>query len=257
MASTPDNNPFMRLSIVALLGFSSIAAAQQMVATTDVNVRSRASTASPVRGHLSAGDTISLVSATKRNGYFHIIETDSTTGWVYGRYLHAIDTTVVAVSLDTTTHVGASAPGTPGTSALQGCGDHLWRKVYHPQRLLVKQECVTVRGTIVDATNGRQHDGVRHESDGDTHGWVQLDPQYRDMLDAGNLSDEQGNLVFEIVCHYMVKQADAKPACNGFIDHTVIPPVGTHVEITGTYVQDTNHAKWNEIHPVSKIVVKP
>jgi len=116
---------------------------------------------------------------------------------------------------------------------------------------------VTVRGTIVDATNGKQHDGARHESDGDTHSWLQLDPAYRNMLDAGNTSDEGGNLVFEIVCHYTVKQADAKPSCVGFTDHTVIPPVGTHVEITGTYVQDTNHAKWNEIHPVSRIVVKP
>ena len=39
-------------------------------------------------------------------------------------------------------------------------------------------------------------------------------------------------------------------------DHTKIPSVGTHVVITGTFVQDTNHSKWNEIHPVSSIKVQ-
>ncbi len=53
--------------------------------------------------------------------------------------------------------------------------------------------------------------------------------------------------MFEIVCHYTVKQSDAKPACAGFTDHTTIPPVGTHVAITGTFVQEKNHAKWNQI----------
>ena len=59
--------------------------------------------------------------------------------------------------------------------------------------------------------------------------------------------------MFEIVCHYKVTQADAKPACAGFKDHATIPSVGTHVAITGTLVQEKNHKKWNEIHPVSRI----
>lgn len=244
------------MNLVGLLAVPGLVAAQQAVATTAVNVRSGQSTSSRIITHLSAGDTVSLLSATKKGGYYHVEERDSTKGWVYARYLRLLgDSTTPSIAA--TTHVGASAPGTPGSGALHGCGDHLWQHVYHPQRLLVKQECVTVRGTIVDATNGKQHDGARHEADGDTHSWLQLDPGYRDMLDAGNTSDEGGNLVFEIVCHYTVTQADAKPACNGFADHTVIPPVGTHVEITGSYVQDTNHARWNEIHPLSKIVVKP
>jgi hypothetical protein len=76
------------------------------------------------------------------------------------------------------------------------------------------------------------------------------------MIAPGNSSDEGGNMVFEIVCHFHVSQTDAKPACLGFADHTTIPPVGSHVEITGTFVQDNNHAHWNEIHPVTRIVVK-
>jgi hypothetical protein len=140
-----------------------------------------------------------------------------------------------------------------------GCGDGRWQHVYNPTRLVVKQDCLTVTGTIVDATATQSHhqpDGVRHEGDGDTHGWLRVDPAFASLINAGNTSDEGGNLVFELVCHYSVTQADARPACAGFTDHTTIPPVGTHVAITGTFVQEKNHQKWNEIHPVSRIAVK-
>jgi hypothetical protein len=139
---------------------------------------------------------------------------------------------------------------------MTGCGDGLWQHVYHPSRLIVLQDCVTVTGEIVDATKDQaqhQPDGVRHEGDGDTHGWLKVDPPFAKLIDAGNTSDEGGNLVFEIVCRYKVTQADAKPACGVFTDHTTIPPVGTHVAITGTLVREKNHKQWNEIHPVSRI----
>jgi hypothetical protein len=125
--------------------------------------------------------------------------------------------------------------------------------------LIVKQDCLTVTGTIVDATappSQHQPDGVRHEPDGDTHGWLQVDPSFASLINAGNTSAEGGNLVFEIVCHYAVTQTDAKPACAGFTDHTAIPAVGSHVAITGSFVTEKNHAKWNEIHPVSSIKVQ-
>jgi len=145
----------------------------------------------------------------------------------------------------------------PGSATVTGCGDGLWKHVYNPQRLLVKQGCITVTGVIVDATAPKhQPDGVRHEGDGDTHGWLKVDSQFANLLNAGNTSDEGGNLVFEIVCHFTVTQTDAKPACAGFKDHTTIPPVGTHVALSGTFVQETNHAKWNGIHPVSSITVQ-
>jgi hypothetical protein len=97
---------------------------------------------------------------------------------------------------------------------------------------------------------------VRHEPDGDTHGWLKLDPQYESLLNAGNRSDEGGNLVFEIVCYFRVTQADAKGACRGYRSNVTIPPVGTHVRMNGTYVQDTNHAQWMEIHPVTSITAE-
>jgi hypothetical protein len=153
----------------------------------------------------------------------------------------------------------ANAEGIPGSSASVGCGDELWSHVYKPERLRVKQDCLTVTGVIVDATATLSHprrDGVRKEPDGDTHGWLKVDPEFANLLDAGNDSDEGGNLVFEIVCHWKPTQADAKAACQDYKSPVVFPPVGTHVAITGTFVRDTHHGEWNEIHPVSRIEVK-
>jgi len=137
------------------------------------------------------------------------------------------------------------------------CDDTLWQHVYHPNRLILKQPCIAVTGTIVDATNGREPDGVRHEADGDTHGWLNVDSQFQDLLNQGNLSNEGGNLVFEIVCKFPVTQADAQPACSAYHNSIAVPPVGSHVRVVGSYVRDTNHAQWMEIHPVSSITVVP
>ena len=244
-------------TFAALIVLPAALLGQDAVATANVNVRAGASMSRQIVDHLTKGDTVSLASPTKTTGFYHVTERNGTTGWASAQYLTVVTGSTSTVATVASTHANASARGTPGTSSLHGCGDGLWKHVYNPQRLLVKQECVTVVGVIIDASNGKEPDGARHEADGDTHSWIKLDAPYRDMLDAGNTSNEGGNLVFEIVCHFAVKQADAKPACSGFADHTVIPAVGSHVEITGTYVQDTNHAKWNEIHPVSKIVVRP
>ena len=150
---------------------------------------------------------------------------------------------------------GVTHPAQPETAAQ--CDASMWTHVYHPQRLIVRNQCQSVTGAIVDATNGKKPDGVRHEADGDTHGWLKLDPEFENLLNAGNISDEGGNLVFEIVCRFPVTQTDAKTACLNYTDHVTLPPVGSHVRIVGTYVQDTFHAKWMEIHPVTSITVIP
>lgn len=253
-------SPLFIAPVIAVL-MSTAAHAQIAVTRRSTNLRPTSSTAHAALRELPAGDTVDVLSLHKRNGYVHVrTRDDSTAGWLYARNV-VIDTATQAVVTPVRPTSPAAAPlEVAGSSSFVGCGDHKWQHVYHPSRLIIHQPCVTVSGTIVDATANRRHpepDGVRHEGDGDTHGWIKLDPQFRNMLDAGNNSDEGGNLVFEIVCHYRVTQTDAKPACNGFKDTTTIPPVGTHVEITGTFVQDNNHARWNEIHPVSSIVVKP
>lgn len=138
------------------------------------------------------------------------------------------------------------------------CDANLWKHVYNPSRLTVHEACVSVTGQIADATHGKRKDGIRHEADGDCHGWLTLDVWPVDQskyLNAGNFSDEEGNLVFEIVCMFPVTQKDAIVSCKGFKNGVVLPPVGSHVRITGSWVQDDNHAHWNEIHPVTKIEV--
>ena len=113
-------------------------------------------------------------------------------------------------------------------------------------------------GTIADATADQSvhhKDGLRHEPDGDSHGWLKLDAGQEKFLNDGNKANEGGNLVFEIVCLFPVSQADAKPACKGFHGAVIVPSIGSHVVITGTWVQDMEHQKWFEIHPVTSIVV--
>jgi len=155
-----------------------------------------------------------------------------------------------------------SAAALPHTRALpaqssSSCDPALWKHVYNPKRLIIHDACISVTGTIVDATHGKRKDGLRHEGDGDTHGWLKLDPLFKNLLNAGNKSDEGGNLVFEVICKYRVTQKDAIAACKDVQSSVKIPPVGTHVRITGSYVQDQEHAKWMEIHPVTKIEVLP
>jgi Bacterial SH3 domain len=242
-----------------LLVWSAAALGQSAVTSRPTNLRGDPSTRHAAIRLLDAGQPLTLLSSQKRNGYLHVETSDSTKGWAWARNIR-IDTAAAAVP----PHADSGAlnsvtPGTavPGTNSLAGCGDGLWQHVYHPYRLLVMNSCVTVSGTIVDASNGRYADGVKHEADGDTHGWLRLDPQFAKLLNNGNMTQEGGNLVFEIVCHYAATQADARPACSAFGDHTAIPAVGSHVAITGTFVQDTNHQRWNEIHPVSRISVIP
>lgn len=133
----------------------------------------------------------------------------------------------------------------------------LWAHVYHPSRLRIEQAKATATGIIVDATaNQKRHqkDGCRHEPDGDGHCWLKLDRGQEQFLNQGNIDKQEGNLVFEPICRYTVRQADAMAACKDFKQQLVIPPVGSHVRITGSSVTDTDHGH-KEFHPVFSIEV--
>jgi len=195
-----------------------------------------------------------LVDASPDSGFYHVRTEDDQIGWVFSKYV----TVPESVPPGTPADAGTSTTGGPSPAAT--CDSKLWNHVYHSYRLIVKQQCIAVTGTIVDATatqRVKQSDGVRHEGDGDTHGWLKVDPEFQNLLNAGNMSDEDGNLVFEVICRFPVTQKDARSACQGYTDHIVLPPVGSRVRIAGSYVQDTFHAKWNEIHPVTSITVIP
>ena len=235
-------------SLVLLLLFAMTATfAQQTAVKRNVILRRDSSVASQPLAHLKSGATLTLLDTARRNGFYHVRTEDGQEGWVWARNI-SVPAAPPQSSL--------AARSTPGTAAQ--CDDSLWNHVYHPQRLIVNQRCIAVTGTLVDATNGKHADGVRHEADGDTHGWLDVDPQFKSLLNAGNLSSEGGNLVFEIVCKFRVTQADAKPACpSTYVSRVQIPVVGSHVRIVGSYVQDTNHARWMEVHPVTSITVMP
>ena len=62
--------------------------------------------------------------------------------------------------------------------------------------------------------------------------------------------------MFEIVYKYPVIQTEATKACGNYQNKVNLPLPGSHVRIVGVYVQDTFHAQWMEIYPVTSIVVE-
>lgn len=235
------------LSVLLCLGSIDLMS-QQAIVRRNVNLRAEPNSTSSIEGQLQIGDKLTIIDSTPEHGYLQVHTSDGKDGWVFSRYIKVV--------ASPTSSEPSTDPETANAAGTQ-CDDALWQHVYHPTRLIVKQPCLAVTGTIVDATNGREPDGVRHEADGDTHGWLKVDQQFQDLLNPGNMSNEGGNLVFEIVCKFQVTQADAQPACANFQDPIAIPRVGSHVRIVGSYVRDTNHAQWMEIHPVSSITVIP
>lgn len=151
-------------------------------------------------------------------------------------------------------YLRAARPAQVKTIVIGGCDESLWQRTYNPERLKIYNRCVTVTGVIVDATNGKRKDGVRKEEDGDCHGWLRLDPGQERYLNAGNMSDEEGNLVFEIVHMFKATQKDAIASGAEYKNRVKLPPVGSHVKITGAWVLDSEHGHM-ELHPVTKIEV--
>lgn len=136
------------------------------------------------------------------------------------------------------------------------CDQTLTAHVYNPQRLKVFGACVSVTGTVVDATHGKRKQGCRSEPDGDLHCWLKLDRGQERYLNVMNTKNEGGALVFEPMCQHRVTQKDAMAACKDWHQDIVLPPVGSHVRITGAWVLDTEHGH-EEIHPVTKIETIP
>jgi hypothetical protein len=245
----PNVHP-QRAVLFIVIFFVTPCCLQAQEATTNHNVilRRDPTTSSLALEHLIKGARLTLVDALPDSGFYHVRTEDDRVGWVFAKY--------VSISTAET----PAPPATPIIAPSTECDSSISAHVYHPKRLIVKQECIEVTGTIVDATatqSKHQTDGTRHEHDGDTHGWLKVDSGFENLLNSGNMNDENGNLVFEIICRFPITQTDAKPACQGYTDQVMLPPVGSHVLIIGQFVQDTFHGQWNEIHPVTSITVIP
>jgi hypothetical protein len=61
-----------------------------------------------------------------------------------------------------------------------------------------------------------------------------------------NIKFENGDLVLEATCHNPVTRSEVGAACDNFNHMPLsIPPVGSHVTVTGTYVLDTRKNNWD------------
>jgi uncharacterized protein YgiM (DUF1202 family) len=191
----------MRIILILLLSLGAYPlVAQETTVLHHVYLRSDPSISNPPIATLRKGQKVTVLEPSPTDNFFHVKTARGREGWVGATYL--------ALGVPQPT-----AELTAPFSATTGCDASLWDHVYHPDRLIVKQKCISVTGTIVDTTNGKRKDGVRKEADGDTHAWLKVDPEFKKLLNAGNVSDEEGNLVFEIVCKFNVTQQDAKAAC--------------------------------------------
>ncbi len=130
--------------------------------------------------------------------------------------------------------------GQPATPTGQPCGP--WAHVYHPQRLKVIDPCKTITGTIA---------AIKREADGDFH--IRLTTDDPALVNQANIDHQHGDLVIEPICENPVTQADAILACEGYLSVLRIPPVGTHVTVTGPFVEDKQHFNWREIHPIESV----
>jgi hypothetical protein len=130
------------------------------------------------------------------------------------------------------------------------CNSDINNFVYHPSRLKVIQECITVTGTL---------DLARAEKDGDFHMLVKLDAPYANLTNSLNDAKFNGDLVVEPICQNTPTQADAIDPCspyNGPNFGVSSISLGTHVQLTGRYVLDMQHGGWAEIHPLDSMTVK-
>ena len=147
----------------------------------------------------------------------------------------------------------SATPSSPSTltaseSTPGKCDESLWNHVYNPSRLQIVDKCITVSGII---------DSIRSELDGDLHIRLKPDPPYAHLLNQANQENQFGDLVLEPICIGKVTQATAVSACQNFHQNIDISPVGSHVQVTGSYVLDKEHGEWAEIHPVTTMVKKP
>ncbi|MGN6822391.1 MAG: pyridoxamine 5'-phosphate oxidase family protein, partial [Candidatus Nitrosocosmicus sp.] len=84
------------------------------------------------------------------------------------------------------------------------------------------------------------------------------DPQFSNLINSANINGQRGDLVVEPICQHTVTESIAAAvACSNFHQSINIPEVGSHVNVTGSYVLDKEHNGWAEIHPVTSIIKVP
>ncbi len=82
-----------------------------------------------------------------------------------------------------------------------------------------------------------------------------LDSQYSSLTNSANDQYQYGDLVVEIICALPITQSDAVSSCQNYTNNITIPSVNDHITVTGSYVLDTDHHNWAEIHPAYTLAI--
>ena len=143
-------------------------------------------------------------------------------------------------------------------------GRNLWKHTWDttPSRFVehekgnLEKNCITVTGKVVGATPPDKGD----EKDGDYHFSVLLDTtQYSNENNCHPKRSDCKEIIAEIVCYGTPGFRSAIDACKGYASHIGKgPQKGDTVTVTGKWVQDVGVNKdhnWNEIHPVTKLII--
>src|SRR5437764_1045158 len=134
---------------LALLCSATLASGQTVTVVHNVNLRPDPSTEYPTIRLLTPSEPpLTLLEAIPQSGYYHVRTSAGEDGYVWGREVR------VSAAPGAPTPPVATGAAVPGSASMVGCGDSLWQHVYHPSRLLVQQDCITVTGVIIDATGG-------------------------------------------------------------------------------------------------------
>lgn len=157
---------------------------------------------------------------------------------------------LVVVIPFTISNIYAIVPGScPNTN-------FLWAHTYDNSRLKVLNNCVVVEGHLHGTF-------TTDEGDGDITFNVDVDPQFKDLLNQYNTK----GMHVEIICwknpdlSYIKRWGDY---CKGVESKSHFPGLEQltktdHIRIIGKWVTDIGHAgqpsheTWNEIHPVEKV----
>jgi len=126
------------------------------------------------------------------------------------------------------------------------CDESLWAHVWHPARLKIIKECITVKGFVTFTSV---------QEDGDQHLGIKLDPEFTYLINEQNIQHHNGALLTELICQNPTDNPSALAACKDFEHYINVPARGTYVRVTGTYILDTQHNSWAEIHPVTSITI--
>jgi hypothetical protein len=163
-----------------------------------------------------------------------------------GAFISSLTRPVVLLAL-----LCACATTTPGLATTSPPGPcHAGKPeagVYQPDRLQVLDPCAHVEGIIVS---------VIPEPDGDYHVWINVDEQYRRLLNTENHFQGRPALLAEITpdCPLNTNPPNASSAAQCPKSEIPVPKQSERIAIDGPWVLDTNHG-WNEIHPVDTLKV--